>query len=69
LVDPCQCRKPPKAVAEGQHLQGSTSQPESVTEVGGGCMKRRPFGLPCAPRMNYAPAMRGFSPPPTSRYA
>jgi len=65
LVDLCQCRKPPEAVAEGQHLRGATRQSESVTEVGGGCMRRRPFRLPCSPRMNYAPFMRGFSPPPT----
>jgi hypothetical protein len=30
----CQCRQPPKAVAEGQHLQGAASQ-QSLSEIGG----------------------------------
>jgi hypothetical protein len=62
LTGPCQCRSRPLAVAEGQHLQGPVSQPQSAIEVGGWTADLRA-------RFDFVPETspfsRGFAPPPT----
>jgi hypothetical protein len=53
-------------VAKGQHLQGSISQPQSVTEVGVWVHLRKDS---CVVVTDTSPFMRGFTPPPTKNKA
>ncbi|MGO9237900.1 MAG: hypothetical protein ACLP4V_28855 [Methylocella sp.] len=50
VVGPCQCRQPPQAVAEGQHLQGPTTQAQSATEVDDQVHDINPFQAPTIER-------------------